>query len=165
MVTDEQAARHIFSTAKSGGILKLIPGSSANALILAELRRPGSVDALLLQADGLEQLSSSACLRAGNDLGLNLDAHLVVLAVGLGASVLLVGTAAVAATVVQDGDDGGFARELAAATAATRRGAASGIDEAALVSLHVVHTGVGGQGHRDGSSSSSLHDRAAVDLH
>ena len=39
----------------------------------------------------------------------NLDAHLVVNAAGLGASVLLVGATTVAAAVIEDGDDGGAA--------------------------------------------------------
>ena len=102
-----------------------------------------AVNALGLQRDGLGELSGSAGV-GGSDLDrLHLDKHLVVLARGLGAGVLLVGAATLATTVVKDRDHGGAAR--------------------------LVHTSGSGvsaeQGGGNGGSGASLHNLTAASLH
>jgi len=124
----------------------------------------GAVNALGLQGDGLEELGSSAGIRAGDDNGLDFDAHLVILAVGLGAGVLLVGSAAAAAAVVEDGDDGGLARLIvlgrrggAAEEGGSHGSGSAGLDDLAAASLHGHHGREGGGGRDEGSECDGAH--------
>ena len=63
-----------------------------------------AVDALGPVGDRLRELRRRPLVGDGNAFQLNLDAHLIVLVVRLGATVFLVGTATVAAAVIHDGD-------------------------------------------------------------
>ena len=83
---------------------------ASNLVGLREAEAEGirAVDALALQGDGLAKEGLGFGLRHLDTNRLDLDEHLVVLAVGLAASVLLVLAATVAAAVVEDGDHGGL---------------------------------------------------------
>lgn len=120
-----------------------------------------SVDALGLVRDELLELLGSLGLRHG-DLGEgNLDAHLVILVAGLGASVLLGGAGA--ATVVKDRDDRGLgglvhrrAGGLALEEGRDGSGGGTGLDNLAATHIHGHHGGIRGSGADDCEGSESL---------
>jgi len=70
-------------------------------LRVAEAEGIRAVNALALQRDGLAKEGLGAGFRLRDNQRLDLDEHLVILAVGLAAGVLLVGAATVAAAVVR----------------------------------------------------------------
>ena len=129
----------------------------------------GAVDALGLEGDGLGKLRGGGGLRGGDLLGGDLDAHLVVLAAGLGASVLLVGAATVAAAVVHDEDHGGTAglvhlglSGVGAEEGGSHGGGGTGLDDLAAASLHGHHGGEGGGGAGEGEDDSGAADHCAM---
>ena len=129
----------------------------------------GAVDALGLEGDGLGKLRGGGGLRGSDLLGGDLDAHLVVLAAGLGASVLLVGAATVAAAVVHDEDHGGTAglvhlglSGVGAEEGGSHGGGGTGLDDLAAASLHGHHGGEGGGSASEGEYSSGAADHRGV---
>ena len=129
----------------------------------------GAVDALSLEGDRLGELGRGAGI-GGSDLDRrNLDAHLVVLAVGLGAGVLLVGATTLAATVIEDGDHGGAARLVhlglgggAAEEGGSHGSGGAGLHDLAAASLHGHHGGEGGGGGDDGGEGDGAHGGCVV---
>jgi hypothetical protein len=102
-----------------------------------------AVDALAGEAEELLKSLGSLGLRHG-DLGrLHLDAHLVILGVGLGTLVLGVRAAALASTVIEDSDDRGLgglvhagAGRQALEERSHGRSSSAGLDDLATAKVH-----------------------------